>query len=127
MVPLSIFCRSCSSNKAVLFAETPDWKWRDWKAFLSRYFGAVPGIQKLQHFVFNKDKPGIVTVKQSAMGEPREVNILLCNPEDVPITNPCDLVPEGISRDRQQYLYRHVRPLVRESCKDKTCPAPSEE
>ena len=53
-----------------------------------------------------------------------EHQLLKVPPEDVPSTRPAILTPQGLSAERQQELFRHIRPYVRDPYKDVTCPAP---
>ena len=53
--------KSTSTNEAVPF-QTGTWQWRDWKAFLSRYFTALRGIRQFHHFRFTAETPWFVYV-----------------------------------------------------------------
>lgn len=112
--------RSSQTNVSVLY---PSWQWRSWKQYLSENFKPVKGIRKYQHFVFQKNEPGVVTVKQSVSGVEEKVNILKVNGHgfDAQVKPPV-LNPLGLTEARQSYLYRSVRPYVRPGHQDYTCP-----
>jgi hypothetical protein len=87
----------------------------------------LQGIQQYQHFRFSADAPGHVFVKRRADSEETKVLILLNGAPASSATDlPVQLTPGGLTEERQRYLYRFVRHLVRPSAQDKTCPAPEE-
>lgn len=56
-----------------------------------------------------------------------EVRFVTCKTHLLPMAEadiPEPIVPAGLSRERQVYLYRHVRPLVRQPYQDILCPTP---
>lgn len=87
----------------------------------------LKGIQQYQHFRFSSDAPGYVFVKRRADSEESRILLLL---RDAPTSSlgdaPTHLVPGGLTEERQRYLYRFVRHLVRPCAQDQTCPAPEE-
>jgi len=69
------------------------------------------------------DKPGIVTVKTAS--DAPEVEILVLRPLAMFADGMPPVIPAaGLSGQRQQYLYRSVRPFVRKQYQDVTCPLP---
>ena len=87
----------------------------------------LKGIQQYQHFRFSSDAPGYVFVKRRADSEESRILLLL---RDAPTSSlgdaPTQIVPGGLTEERQRYLYRFVRHLVRPCAQDQTCPAPEE-
>jgi hypothetical protein len=66
-------------------------------------------------------------VKERSTDVEQQVTILKRNatvPEDI---LPALLLPGGLSRARQQYLYKNVRPFVCQVYRDVTCPLLREE
>jgi len=79
----------------------------NWVAYLGQYFKKVPQIKSFYHFRFDKEHPGRVFCKQYWDSEEKAVNLLrnrnfLPEPGQLP-----DIVkPQGISRERADYLYK---------------------
>ena len=48
-------------NEAQVF----DWQWREWDAFLMRFFQPIRGITKFHHFRVKNTEPRIVYIKES--------------------------------------------------------------
>ncbi|XP_060577599.1 uncharacterized protein LOC132734769 [Ruditapes philippinarum] len=123
----SVVRKSASSNFPVLFRKEDgcqNWTWYDWKTFLPRFFLPLRGIQRYHYFRVTKDA---VYVKERSTDVEQQVTILKRNatvPEDI---LPAVLLPGGLSRARQQYLYKNVRPFVRQVYRDVTCPPLREE
>ncbi|XP_056000513.1 uncharacterized protein LOC130048183 [Ostrea edulis] len=117
---------SSKSNKAVCFSDDA-WVCRNWKEYLSVRFKAIKGIQQYQQFRFSAEAPGHVFVKRRADSEETRV-LLLMNGAPFSSVNdvPAQLIPGGLTEERQRYLYHFVRDLVRPSAQDQTCPAPEE-
>jgi hypothetical protein len=100
----------------------------DWKSFLTRYFLPLKGIQKFHSFRFIKDDLGAVFVKERSGSPELRVQLMRRNIQTVPHdVFPDPIAPAGISRARQDYLFRHVRPYVRPAFQDITCPGITEE
>lgn len=87
----------------------------------------MKGIQQYQHFRFSADAPGCVFVKKRADSVEIKVSLLV---KEAPASSmndlPVQLTPGGLTEERQRYLYRFVRHLVRPAAQDLTCPAPEE-
>lgn len=68
-------------------------------------------------------------VKKRADSEETKVSLLI---KEAPASSmndlhvPVQLTPGGLTEERQRYLYRFVRLLVRPAAQDLTCPAPEE-
>ncbi|XP_048771609.1 uncharacterized protein LOC125677540 [Ostrea edulis] len=118
--------KSSVSNEAVPYGDA--WNWRDWKTFLSTYYRAVKGIRKYHHFRFTSEEPWNVYVKERVDSDEKMVFLKKNgSPSFDAAALPEILLPVGLTRERQQYLYRNVRPYVRPAHQDSLCPTPSEE
>ena len=95
---------------------------------MSVRFKPLKGISKYRVFEFTDEFPGQVLVRKESGGDGERIMLL----KDPSYRFESDLRPEpvpaaGLSVERQKYLYKHVRPHVREMYRDVTCPPPSEE
>ena len=127
---MDVVNKSAISNIAVPYLNTNDeenWQWRNWKLFLAQMSIPLRGIQKYYHFQFRADDPGYVYVKTDIDGPEQRRRILKKNALLTDTDRPPVLSPAELTRDRQEYLYRSVRPYVRERYKDLTCPRRQEE
>ncbi|XP_062578888.1 uncharacterized protein LOC134240830 [Saccostrea cucullata] len=122
--------KSAKSNAPVTYINSDgerSWEWYDWKTFTSRFFTSVKGIRKMHHFRFSSLAPGKLFVKCDADGTEREISLLkpIVRPEDLTTGTvmPDIFPPGGMTPERQGYLFRMVRPFVREPHKDSTCPS----
>ena len=93
----------------------------NWSAFLSPTFKKVKGIKVMQHFTLSADRPGVVCMRQQWDGPATEA-VLHVGP--LPQGMPPTIEPAGITRDRQAYLFRAIRPFVDFDKRDLVCPAP---
>ena len=86
---------------------------------------ALKGITKFQHFRFSHLNPGVVYVKSSSAGDEREI-MLLKDPSWRPSKHnlPRTVVPNGLTPERQLYLYEKIREFCTDSTKDLVCPKP---
>lgn len=89
----------------------------------------MPEITKYHHFSFNQKTPREVIVKESIDGEEQTFNLLKKQKHrfDYVVEKPSILIPNGLSIERQWYLYDNIRehiPYVED--KDETCPLPKE-
>ena len=106
-------------------------KYRDWPSWLGKYFTKLPNITRYYHFIIDKQKPGIVTVKKSIDGDEAEHNITAkkivpLKKEKIPRL-PTQVVPPGLTPERAWYLYDKIREHIPALAdKDDTCPKPSE-
>jgi hypothetical protein len=118
--------KSAVSNESVSYGHT--WNWRDWKTFLSTYYRGVKGIRKFHHFRFESENPWSVYVKERVDSDEKEICLRKNgSPSFDPAVLPEILHPVGLTRERQQYLYRNVRPYVRPAQQESLCPTPLEE
>ncbi|RUS75815.1 hypothetical protein EGW08_016407 [Elysia chlorotica] len=95
----------------------------DWKSFLPQFFKKVVGIKKLHHFYFHKDSLGIVTLKESSDSEEQFQNLFLAQPS--PDQLPPLVKPDGLSAQRQWYLYNEIREFASPEVQDLVAPLPS--
>jgi hypothetical protein len=70
------------------------------------------------------DRPGVVVVKYTTDGAEFELPVLRPRARFADGL-PRVIAPAGLSRQRQEYLYTHVRPYVRQRYQDTTCPPPA--
>ena len=82
----------------------------------------IKGIKRLQHFTFPADKPGVVLMRQQWDGPTTEMVLLQ---GQLPHGMPPTILPAGLTRDRQAYLFRHIRQFVDEDKRDIVCPRPA--
>ena len=94
----------------------------DWSTFLSLGFKKIKGIKRMQHFTFPADKPGVVLMRQQWDGPTTEMVLLQ---GQLPHGMPPTILPAGLTRDRQAYLFRHIRQFVDEDKRDIVCPRPA--
>lgn len=104
--------------------------YRDWANWLGRYFNNIPAITDYRHFKIDHRNRGIVFLQKTADGKTTELNLLskkfpYCQ-KNKPSQLPNEVFPPGLSEERQQYLYKHIREHIPDPCdKDLTCPKPS--
>lgn len=93
----------------------------DWSSFLSRCFRKVKNIKSFHQFVV--DASGVLTLKVHSAAEPETQNIMLHQP--TPTDFPPVIKPNGLSNQRQWYLYKEIRPFVKPEFQDIVAPKPS--
>ena len=95
----------------------------DWVAYLGQYFKKLPQIKSFYHFRFDKKHPGTVFCKRYWDSEEKAVNLLrnrnfLPEPGQLPdIEN-----PQGISRERADYLFKEIREFCRDGTENLVAP-----
>jgi len=97
----------------------------DWSSFLGQYFKKIPHIKKFHHFRFSKNEPGIVFCKE-LLSSPEQAFQLLKDHAVIPPNPvlPQTINPEGLSEERQNYLFREIRQFCRSGTEDLVAPAP---
>ena len=95
----------------------------DWVTYLQQYFKKLPKIKSYHHFKFDKDHPGTVFCIQYWYSEERGINLLrnrsqLPQPDQLPVI----VTPEGISRERAEYLYKEIREFCRAGTENLVAP-----
>ena len=86
---------------------------------------ALKGITQMHHFWFSRDFPGKVKVRNSTTDSWRTINLLKdtsWRPSDFPE----QLVPHGLTLERQWYLFDKIREFCPEQCQDLVCPKPDQ-
>lgn len=98
----------------------------DWVTYLKQYFKKLPKIKSYHNFRFDKDYPGTVFCKQYRFSEEIAIN-LLRNRGQLPQPGqlPAIVNPEGISRERAEYLYKEISEFCRDGTEDLVAPAVS--
>ena len=86
---------------------------------------ALKGITQMHHFHFSKSFPGKVKVRNNTDDNWRTIN-LLKDPSWRPSSLPKQLIPPGLSLERQWYLHDKIREFCPEHCRDLVCPEPSQ-
>ena len=85
----------------------------------------IPHIRKYHHFRFHASNPGKVYVKEHTNSVEKEISIFK---KDVTAAKVCKaklpkaILPAGLTRERQEYLHKEVRPYVKLEYQDVTCP-----
>lgn len=101
----------------------------DWPSFFVPKMKKVVGIKKYQQFVMLDSSPGTVLCKEYSDSHgtctSRSVNVLKEEWIPTPTEMPDNVVPSGLSPDRQWYLYDKIRPFCDEIYRDITCPLPA--
>ena len=96
----------------------------DWHQHLQPYFKPLVGIKKYHHFRFEANHPGTVFAKVYADSEEEQLELLTAPVDHVPCDDPNTVPPPGLSIDRQEYLFNHIRDFVPEGQQDIVCPKP---
>jgi hypothetical protein len=117
-------CQTYSRNNR------PNVIYRDWTNWLSQYFKIIPGITSYHHFEINHKERGIIKLKEKLDSKETKINLIRdegfpYNKRVKPRDLPGRLIPEGLSVERQWYLYDKIRMHIPDSRdKDRTCPKP---
>jgi len=122
-------CNRCQRYASKTSAK-PQIVYRDWSGWLGEYFKDIPGISRYRHFRIDRRERGIVGLKETVDGEQTELNLLAgkfpYSAKSRPARPPKRISPPGLSEERQQYLYKHIREHIPDpNDKDLTCPRPS--
>ena len=131
-----VACVSHASEKGALVPQPygkhlgfrdPIYEYRHWCHYLERFFKPIDGITDYNYFAFDHERPGWVSLKTKTNDESEDVFLLKSRRFRFqhPVYYPPAVAPDGLSDERQQYLYKQVRPHVRNPHKrDLTCPPP---
>ena len=108
---------------------TPNFEYRDWVKWLSKYFKNLPNITKYHHFIIDKKMRGDVITKETFDSSEEKHELLK---DRFPFTHkklprlPERLIPSGLSAERSWYLYEKIREHIPSiTDKDETCPLPT--
>ena len=97
----------------------------DWQKFLLVFFTKIQNITDYQHYVFLKDKPGIVNCSIRLQDKPVKCTILKKNAPPMVLGQLPDIVsPNGFSAERELYLFNEIRPFCEEGTEDLVAPTP---
>ena len=97
---------------------------RDWAGFLSSYFRRLDGIKQYHHFHFERDHPGAVFLRKTAVAEEEERKLLRVAWRPSVVDKPPSITPQGLSYERRKYLYKKIREYCRDDVRDIVCPDP---
>ena len=100
----------------------------NWSEFFENHTikTALKGISKMHHFEFTARKPGMVLVKESSDGVERSIRLFKDtswkpSAEQLPSL----VVPNGLSIERQWYLFDKIMEFCPDDKKDAVCPEPT--
>ena len=95
----------------------------DWATYLGQFYKKLPNIKSYYHFRFDKEFPGTVFCKQYWFSEEKAIN-LLRNRNQLPQPGqlPEIVRPQGISRERAEYLYKEIREFCRDGTENLVAP-----
>lgn len=99
---------------------------RRWDTYLAKYFNPIDSLLSYSYFQFDATKPGCVEVRSHPDEKPTSLNLL--KEKHMRFSEreyPEEIIPEGLSLERQNYLYKEIRGFIRDPQKrDMTCPQP---
>ena len=106
----------------------PEIIYRDWTSWLAQYFKAVPKITSYHYFKINAS--GELLLKETVDSKETSFVLLrkefLLNQEGLFTDLQNSITPQGLSAERQWYLYDQIRMHIPSANdKDATCPKPS--
>ena len=125
---------STSDNKTIaqpygqhLGLSSRSFAYRDWGPYLGKYFNPIDNVLKYNYFAFDANKPGYVEVRTKPGDQPRSLFLLKQKYMRFQERRyPPEVLPEGLSLERQTYLYKEIRGFIRDPKNlDLTCPVPS--
>ena len=96
-----------------------------WDSFLGDYFKKLIGVTTYQHFRFAAATPGRVFCKEYS--DSKEVAVKLLRRDSfTPAIGmlPPIIPPQGLSLDRQTYLFEKIREFCDADQQDRVCPRP---
>ena len=99
----------------------------NWTKWLEPVFRKLDGILSYQHFKMDSNHPGVVWCLKSLSDEPVRKSLLrMDNPMEYFATTKPEIVhPEGLSQQRKEYLYQHIREFCQIGAEDYVAPDPS--
>ena len=97
----------------------------DWGTFLGQYFKKLPNIKKVHHFWFSNEDPGKVFYKELVSSSEQSFMLLKNNAIlQPPSTLPEVVKPDGLTKERRNYLFREIRQFFKLGTEDIVAPAP---
>ena len=94
----------------------------DWAGFLDGHFHKIPGLLSLHSFSLTADAPDTLVVRDYSDSPARNVVV---GKGSLPKGLPPIIRPQGLSMERQNYLYGEIREFCREGTEDLVCPPPT--
>ena len=79
---------------------------RDWAGFLSSYFCRLDGIKKYHHFRFERNHPGAVFLRKTAVADEEKRKLLRVAWKPSVVDKPPSIIPQGLSYERKNYLHK---------------------
>ena len=86
---------------------------QDWAGFLSSYFRRLDGIKQYHHLHFERDHPGAVFLRKTAVAEEEERKLLRVAWRPSVVDKPPSITPQGLSYERRKYLYKKYESTAR--------------
>ena len=129
-------CAQNACKKGIIVPQTygkhlgstePLYEYRDWAKYLEKLFKPIDHVTQYNYFTFDSSKPGWIGVGINPDDEPMPIFILKKRyfSFQQPTYYPPAVTPDGLEKDREEYLFKFVRPHVRDPKKrDITCPKP---
>jgi len=118
-------------NKTYCYENGKGFQYLDLNSVLEIFFKKLSGLQKYQHFIFEAVKPDIIKTQLVANGRFTKFNLLKTRKasifkivKEIKSFSILILTPSPLDYKRQEYLYHHIRPFVRDESKNITCPSP---
>ena len=98
----------------------------NWSAHFSDKFNqsAFKGIKKFHHLRFDSAHPQCAFVRTVADAPEKKITIMNSTWKPTPQDLPPVILPAGLSRERQAYLYDKIREYCRPEVQDAVCPRP---
>ena len=116
---------SAACNQAQLIPGS-NLEWREWDKFFMQFFKPLVGISKLHYMRFSSAEPGVVYCKENVHAAEQRLALLKVPAEDLLRAGlPKVLSPAGLTAERQQYLFSHIREHVPSEFQDEVCPPPT--
>ena len=97
----------------------------DWTNFFATRFRRFVGIKSYHHFRFVALEPGVVYARKHSDTPEVKVNLLKGPWSPDPNEYPTQIIPKGLSAERQWYLFEKIREFCPEGDMDVTCPKPT--
>jgi len=87
---------------------------------------SLKGISKMHHFRFTSDHPGHVFVRNSSDDTERKIKLIKdISWQPSKLNLPEQIIPPGLSLERQWYLHNKIREFCPDNVKDLVCPLPA--
>ena len=97
----------------------------NWVNHFNHHFRQLQNIKSYHSFHFSCSFPGQVAVKEYSDSEEKIFTLLVDDWNPVFTVLPEVIKPEGLSEERQLYLYNNIRPFCREEVRDIVFPPPT--